>query len=168
MKRMIHNTASTKHTCLIFLGIALLAFLILVNTAGAAQLTGNSDSRSNTAYDSNEALDKYITFNQNVNDFIKLQDKEIEINPQNSTAWALKGAGLSLSGKSDEAIAAYDQAIKINPHDSEAWIDKEFFLGTLGKYDDEIKTCNKAIEVNSSDSDSWYNKGYALQKLNRN
>ena len=56
---------------------------------------------------------------------ITAYDKAIEINPQNSYAWADKGDALVKLGKSDEAIKAYDKAIEINPRNLIALEGKE-------------------------------------------
>ena len=54
----------------------------------------------------------------NSDEAIKRFDKEIEINPQNSTCWINKGNALDDLGKSDEAMKAYDKALEIDPQDS--------------------------------------------------
>jgi tetratricopeptide (TPR) repeat protein len=98
---------------------------------------------------------------------IKTQDEALQIDPQNSTAWTIKGLTLYNLNKYDEAIKAYDEAIRINPRNSKAWIYKGLVLRDLGRYDEAIKADEKAIEINPENSTAWTNKGFALYSLNK-
>jgi tetratricopeptide (TPR) repeat protein len=98
---------------------------------------------------------------------IKTQDEALQIDPQNSTAWTIKGLTLYNLNKYDEAIKAYDEAIRINPRNSKAWIYKALVLRDLGRYDEAIKANEKAIEINPENSTAWTNKGFALYSLNK-
>jgi tetratricopeptide (TPR) repeat protein len=98
---------------------------------------------------------------------IKTQDEALQIDPQNSTAWTIKGLTLYNFNKYDEAIKAYDEAIRINPRNSKAWIYKGLVLRDLGRYDEAIKADEKAIEINPENSTAWTNKGFALYSLNK-
>ena len=139
---------SRKHTILKVIGITALTFLILVSIADAAQLADVPNSGSNNVSDLNKTIE---------ND-IKTQDKAIEINPQNSTAWTIKGIDFGLSGKSNEAIKAFDKAIEINPQYSDAWKNKGIALDYLNKSDEAIKAFDKVIDIKPRDSKAWYYK----------
>jgi tetratricopeptide (TPR) repeat protein len=103
MKKATYGTVSRRHTLIIFLGLVVLTFLVLISIAGATQPAVFSDSGG-------DPLKNFYEKN------IKTQDKAIEINPQNSTVWTNKGIDLGLSGKSEESIIADDKAIGSNPH----------------------------------------------------
>jgi hypothetical protein len=93
------------------LGIAVLAFLVLISIAGATQPAAVSDSGG-------EPLKNFYDKD------VKTQDKAIEINPQNSTVWTDKGIDLGLPGKSEESITADDKVIRSNSHNSIDWTTK--------------------------------------------
>jgi tetratricopeptide (TPR) repeat protein len=183
MKRLKYDTASRRHTFIAVLGITVLAFLVLISNAGAMQLADIPNSGSNGVSDYNKGLENNI----------KTQDRALQIDPQNSTAWNIKGIDLFDLKRYDEAIMAYEQAIKINPHDAFSWALKGDALYEQNKTDEaekawdkkndilesnrisnrnkalenNIKADDKAIEINPHNSKAWYNKGVVLGHLNR-
>jgi Flp pilus assembly protein TadD len=98
------DKACRKHTIIVVLGITVLALLMLVSIAGAAQ---SSDAwiKKGIAL---EILNKH-------EEAIKACDKAIEINPLNWNAWYAKGIALEKLGKSNEATKAYKKAVELNP-----------------------------------------------------
>ena len=96
------------------LGITAVVFLLLVSIADSVPFVGNPNSSRNNV----SILNKY-------DEAIKAYDKEIEINPQNSSAWNNKGLALDHLNKLDEAIIAYEKAIEINPDNSVIGMVKE-------------------------------------------
>ena len=100
MKKATYDKASRRRTIITALGITVLAFLILVSIAGATQDPMVWNYKGNVLSDQNS--------------------KAIEINPQNSIDWYIKGNDLYNSNKFDESTEAYDKAIEINPQDSKS------------------------------------------------
>jgi tetratricopeptide (TPR) repeat protein len=147
MKKATYDKASLRHTIITALGITVLAFLILVSIASAAQASNVPNSGG---YFAKNFFEKKI----------KIQDEALLINPQNDKALVAKGNALSALNKNDEALVAYDKAIEINPNNLEAWSDKGIVLSQLGKYDEAQKAWDKA---KPKDSDVfWRNKANDL------
>ena len=48
-------------------------------------------------------------------------DKGLAINPDDASAWFIRGAELGILGLHTEALASFDKAIAINPEDAYAW-----------------------------------------------
>jgi tetratricopeptide (TPR) repeat protein len=94
---------------------------------------------------------------------IKVFDKAIESNPQNSAAWSCKGIILTILGKYDEAIKAFDISTEINPLDSTCWAGKGLAFEGLNKPKEAIKAFDKAIEINPQNSIALKHKS-ALSK----
>src|SRR5208337_1652835 len=147
MKKATYDKASRRHTIITALGITVMAFLILVSIAGATQDPMVWNYKGNFLSDQNS--------------------KAIEINPQNSIDWYIKGNDLYNSNKFDEATKAYDKAIEINPYDSKIWNNKGNALSKQSKYDEALKAYDKAIEINPQDENAWNNKGAALANLGK-
>src|SRR5208283_782364 len=119
MKKVISDKTSQRHTYVRVLGIAVLAFLILVSIASAAQFSNVPNSGGDFA--------KNFLENK-----LKNQDEALQINPQDENAWVTKGDTLLALNKNDEAVAAYNKAIEINPNNLAAWNDKGIALEALG------------------------------------
>jgi len=50
-------------------------------------------------------------------DTIKILDKLLKVNPQNATAWNIKGTCLGKLKKYRDAMKCYDKALELNPYD---------------------------------------------------
>ena len=83
---------------------------------------------------------------------MKVFDKAIGSNPQNSAAWSCKGITLTMLGKYDEAIKAFDISTEINPLDSTCWAGKGLAFEGLNKPKEAMKAYDKAIEINPQNS----------------
>jgi len=94
-------------------------------------------------------------------------NKSIELDPQNASAWNLKGYALDRQGKHDEAIKAYDRAIEIDPQYVNAWYKKGAALYEQGKYNEAIQAYDDVIEIDPQYVDAWNGKGSALSGLGR-
>jgi tetratricopeptide (TPR) repeat protein len=161
MEELTHYTVNRRHTFITVLGITVLAFLVLISVASA---TPNSTN----------------WFDKGLENEIKASEKAIELNPQNTDAWRLKGNYLTRQKKFDEAMKVYDKIIELNgkgialtkiqPQSlgaSLAWTSKGDVLEQLGKYDDAMKAYDKAIEIDPRDFAAWNGKGRALDQLNK-
>ena len=97
---------------------------------------------------------------------IKADEKAIEINPENSTAWTNKGFALYSLNKYDEALAAYDKAIEINPRNEAAWYFKGDVLYKLNKSDKAGKAWDKQNDIRESNLISDRNKAIEIDPHN--
>jgi tetratricopeptide (TPR) repeat protein len=138
MKAKRYDNASRRYAFVAVVGIAIIAFLVLISIVSATQ---------NSVYWFDKVLENEI----------KASEKAIEINPQNSTAWSEKGSNLYVLGRDDEAIKACDRAIELNPQNTDAWLLKGKYLTRQNRLDEAIKVYDKIIELNG--------KGIALTKI---
>jgi tetratricopeptide (TPR) repeat protein len=165
MKTESYEKASRRCTFIIFIGITVLVFLMLIGIAGAKQSATVPDSSSNSQ--TMRTIDPALKYS--IEKQLKEQDEALQKNPFDSEAWKFKAFDLAMLHRYDEAIIAYDQAIKVNPKDSDAWFQKgDLLLDELNRPDEAIKAYDKAIELNQKDVwNVWDSKGHALDKLGR-
>jgi tetratricopeptide (TPR) repeat protein len=78
-----------------------------------------------------------------------------------------KGRELELSGRYEEALAAYEQALVLNPDDVTTWVYKGLALAQLGRYEEALTAFDRALVLSPDDADAWYCKGLALDYLGR-
>ncbi|MGE5661743.1 MAG: tetratricopeptide repeat protein [Ignavibacteriales bacterium] len=96
----------------------------------------------------NEALNECTKYalRGNYDKAMESCNRALQLDPDNSDAWTLKGGILRLSEKYEEAIKCYDKAIEIKPDDAHTWGSKAGALTNLRKYEEAIKCYDKAIE----------------------
>src|ERR1035437_7684656 len=150
MGKATYHEASRQHTFTIFIGMAVLAFLILVKIAGATQdpMIWNTNR---VAFSQQNRYNRALKPYQKA---IETFDKVIGINSQSKYAWNNGGDTQSQQNKYDEALRAYDRAIEINPQNSDAWDSKVDPLNKLKRYDEAVNAQNKANEINLKKSKS--------------
>jgi tetratricopeptide (TPR) repeat protein len=146
--RIKYNEKGGKSDLLVLTLTALFLFLIVFSSTAVAVSNG-------------EALESQGNYEQ----AIKVFDKAIENNSQNSEAWYNKGFCYMQLGNYAEAIKAFDKAVEIDLQYFNAWYNKGYSLECLGNYKEAVKAFDKAIEINSQDSDTWYNRGTCLAHL---
>ncbi|MCS7138600.1 MAG: tetratricopeptide repeat protein [Crenarchaeota archaeon] len=80
-------------------------------------------------------------------DAIKYCDEVIKTNPNDATAWSIKGICLQFLRRYEEALSCCEKAISLNPEDASAWYNKASSEEALGKKEDAIKSYNKFISL---------------------
>jgi tetratricopeptide (TPR) repeat protein/tRNA A-37 threonylcarbamoyl transferase component Bud32 len=103
-------------------------------------------------------LDKYTVA-------ITIGNKTIELDPNSTHGYNLKGSALYYSGSYDEAILCYDKAIEIDPKNSELYIGKGNALNAIDNYREAISCFDKAIDIDPTHNVAYHNKGVALNSL---
>ncbi|HNY35444.1 MAG TPA: tetratricopeptide repeat protein [Methanothrix soehngenii] len=100
------------------------------------------------------------------NESLRLADTAIEIDPNSSYSWSIKGAVLIELGKNEAAIASLERAPE---KDHSAW---NFFLKAnaltgMGNDQEALKFYEKAIQEEPYSADGWYGKAEVLRRLGR-
>jgi tetratricopeptide (TPR) repeat protein len=90
-----------------------------------------------------------------------------ELNPNDVTAWMLRGVSLRCLRKVDEALSCFDRAIQLRPDNIDAWRRKGFTLRILNRTEDAIKCYEKIVELNPKDTAALNDKASALDDLKR-
>ncbi|MGI0063347.1 MAG: tetratricopeptide repeat protein [Nitrosopumilaceae archaeon] len=96
---------------------------------------------------------------------LKLYDKALKDQPNNSQVIAGKGQTLLKLGQYEDAIKFYDKALELDPESAAVWGSKGDAFYKLGKHKDAIMRYDKVIMIDPNDANAWYNKGQALRKL---
>ncbi len=94
-------------------------------------------------------------------------DKAINISPESSLIWFLKGNELFYLGKFQQAIFSYDKAIEFKPSSHESWYNRGIALDNLVREEEAIASYDKAIEFKPDKHEAWNNRGYTLSNLGR-
>jgi len=90
---------------------------------------------------------------------IKTQDEALQIDPQNSTAWTIKGLTLYKLNKYDEAIKYLDKIAKQQPDDLKALILRANIATLQGDYKKSIQILEKARKANPESAIIYYYLG---------
>ncbi len=91
-------------------------------------------------------------------------DKGLAINPDDASAWFIRGAELGILGRPAEALASFDKSIAINPDDAYAWNFRGVALHELGRYAEAVASYDKAIAINPDYAEVKLNRKMALKK----
>ena len=100
---------------------------------------------------------------------IKLFDKAIKLNPNNSFAYSCKANSLSNLENYKKAIKYYEKSLALNSSDTYALNNKAICLVKLNKYQDALSCYDRAIQLSSkkvynldnvTDVDESYIKNY--------
>ena len=94
-------------------------------------------------------------------------NRAIELNPDDSQTWLIRGGAKGNLGRHEEAIADLDRAIELNSDDPSAWRSRGISNGRLGRYEEAIADLDRAIELNPNDSDARIDRGSANSNLGR-
>ncbi|GHT77392.1 hypothetical protein AGMMS50262_18260 [Bacteroidia bacterium] len=79
---------------------------------------------------------------------ISYLDEYLELNPEDATAWNLKGNCLFyLEFYNEETMKCYDKAIELNNSFEVPYFNKANILSILQRYNEALEYCNKAIEL---------------------
>jgi tetratricopeptide (TPR) repeat protein len=105
--------------------------------------------------------------NGSFNKALEYANTSIELNPNLSQPWNLKGAALSVLGRYNETIECLDKATELNPSFGKAWLNKGKTFNELGRYNEANKCFDKVIELSQQNEVTWNEKGKALYGLGR-
>ena len=94
-------------------------------------------------------------------------ERAIEINPDDQTAWSIKGKLLNLAQRPLEAIASLDRALALNPRLDPVWCEKANVLRQMARHHEAIGCYDHALEINPRSDQAWYLKGYCLDDLGK-
>ena len=91
--------------------------------------------------------------------------KAIELNPDNATAYSIRGAIYYRLNDFNSAAADFNKAIALNPGDYRSFYNLGLVHIKLNDFRKAIEDFSGAIQVNPSDADSYYNRGVCRQRL---
>lgn len=98
---------------------------------------------------------------------IKCYDLSLDIDPNQSGVWLMKGIAFGELNQPYEALTCFKRALKLEPNNSMAWFCKGVVLGELGGRTEPIECYDNAIEINPKLEAAWHNKIIALNEIGR-
>ena len=88
------------------------------------------------------------------------EDKgNIDLAPDDATAYRNRGLSYSDLGQYRRAIEDYDKAIELDPNDATAYYNRGLTYRRLGQYRRAIEDFDKAIELDPNFADVYHNRG---------
>nr|WP_320058827.1 tetratricopeptide repeat protein [uncultured Bacteroides sp.] len=93
--------------------------------------------------------------------------KIIEENPEDSSAFFLRGIVLDSQKQYEEAIRDYDKAIELDPENTNIYISKAGAFQLLKRYEESILDYNKAIELDPNNASAFVLRGMVLDRQER-
>ena len=91
--------------------------------------------------------------------------RAIELNPENATAYAIRGVIYYWQKDFNGAISDFNKAIELNPSDYKNFYNRGLAHVQLSDYQAAEADFSGAIRLNQNDSDSWYNRAICKQRL---
>lgn len=92
-------------------------------------------------------------------------DLALKDNPEDASAWFMRGMVLENQDQLTEAAVAYKSVVKLQPDDHMAWFRLGGILETLENWPLAAQSYGKVIELQPHNHWAWYQQGRALEKL---
>ena len=96
---------------------------------------------------------------------INLCTRAIELNPDNATAYSIRGAIYYRLSDYNSAISDFNKAIAINPTDYRNFYNRGLAHVKLKNFSKASEDFSGAIQINSGDAESYYNRAVCRQRL---
>ena len=106
-----------------------------------------------------------LYYNGDFNGAIAFCTQAIQLNPDNATAYSIRGAIYYRRNNFNAAIADFDKAIQLNPGDYKNFYNRGLAYVKLNDFRRAEADFGNAIQLNPNDADSCYNRGVCRQRL---
>ena len=110
---------------------------------------------------------KYLLEYQMSWDSIECSNKAIELDPEKSAYFNIKGIQLASLGKYDEAILSFREMLKLDSKSGNAYNNIGHALLGLERYDEAIVYFDKTIELDPEDRYAYFNKAGLFKALGK-
>ena len=91
--------------------------------------------------------------------------KAIELNPDNATAYSIRGAIYYRLNDFNSAVADFNKAAALNPNDYRNFYNRGLAHVKLNDLRKAVEDFSGAIQINPNDADSYYNRAVCRQRL---
>ena len=109
-----------------------------------------------------------LYYNGELRGAINLCTKAIELNPDNATAYSIRGAIYYRQNDFNGAVADFNKAIALNANDYKNFYNRGLAYVKLNKFRKAEEDFSSAIQLNPNDADSYYNRAVCRQRLRNN
>jgi len=96
---------------------------------------------------------------------VKLYEKALKLDPNDSEAWNNKGVSLAHMGRHDEAIECYEKAQALRPGNWKAWYNLGVAYHRTGRLREALGCYDRSIELRPDHFSAMDNKAVALRAL---
>jgi tetratricopeptide (TPR) repeat protein len=138
------------------IGLALVVFLCVAVTAGA-QSAGEWYEKGKQAF--NDGFGDRAHTEMAVLYFTKA----IDLNPEISWAYNLRGRAYCKLERFDEAIADMTKAIELDPGEAAFYVSRSIVYHNMGRFDEDVADMTKAIELEPENTDFYMNRAFTYR-----
>lgn len=104
-------------------------------------------------------------YNGDFNGARNLCTKAIEFNPDNATAYSIRGTIYYRLNDFNGAVADFNKAVALNPGDYRNFYNRGLAHVKLKELRKAVEDFSSAIQLNPNDADSYYNRAVCRQRL---
>ncbi|MCF7958617.1 MAG: tetratricopeptide repeat protein [Phycisphaerae bacterium] len=90
--------------------------------------------------------------------------RAIELKPEDSNCWRIRGQAYNGLGQYDKAVADFTKAVELKSDDNLYWLRGDAYY-SLGQYDKAFADFTKSIELNPKNSYYWRGRGVNYRSL---
>lgn len=107
-----------------------------------------------------------LYYQGDLNGAAQLCTRAIELNPENASAYSIRGAIYYRLNDFNSALADFNKSITLNPTDFKTYYNRGLAYVKLHNYQMAAQDFNKALELNPNDEDSRYNRDLCYKAMN--
>ena len=89
--------------------------------------------------------------------------RAIELDPEISWAYNLRGRAYCKLERLDEAVADMAKAIELNPEEASFYVSRSIVYSNLGQFDEGIADITKAIELEPENTDFYITRAFTYR-----
>lgn len=104
---------------------------------------------------------------QHYDEAIASCDRLLQQNPDDPTAWLMRGMALENSNQYREAVKSYNHVLTIQPSDHLAWFKRGALLEKLGMYDEAAKSYGQVAKLQPDNCWAWNDYGRVLETVHQ-
>ncbi|MEL6321931.1 MAG: serine/threonine-protein kinase, partial [Cyanobacteria bacterium J06626_14] len=102
---------------------------------------------------------------QHYDEAIASCDRVLQENPDDPTAWLMRGMALENSNQYKEAVKSYNHVLQIQPNDHLAWFKRGTLLEKLGMYQEAAKSYGQVTKLQPNNCWAWNDYGRVLETI---
>lgn len=108
-----------------------------------------------------------LYYQGDLNGAAQLCTRAIELNPENASAYSIRGAIYYRLNNFNSALADFNLAIRFNSSDYRTYYNRGLVYVNLNNYQMAAQDFNKALELNPNDEDCRFNRDLCYKAMNR-
>ena len=98
-------------------------------------------------------------------DALKSCAEALNIDPDQDTAWDIKGMACCQLNRYENAIAAYQAGVRLDPKSSIGWLNLGIVLCNAKRYRESLRALAKSLTLDRGNADTWAHRGTTLRSM---